>query len=79
MTPFNEENPYISQQVTPNGNQTPVVIQANYYRNPTVMGTGAGFRTTLLGYFLRVDMAWGIDGGIVSKKPMWLFSFSKDF
>lgn len=79
LTPFNEENPYISQQVTPNGNQTPVVIQANYYRNPTVMGTGAGFRTTLLGYFLRVDMAWGIDGGIVSKKPMWLFSFSKDF
>lgn len=79
LTPFNEENPYITQQVTPNGNQTPVVVEANYYRNPTVMGTGAGFRTTLLGYFLRVDMAWGIDGGIVNKKPMWLFSFSKDF
>lgn len=79
LTPFNEENPYISQQVTPNGNQTPVVVQANYYRNPTVMGTGAGFRTTLLGYFLRVDMAWGIDGRVVNKKPMWLFSFSKDF
>jgi hypothetical protein len=79
LTPFNEKNPYINQQVTPNGNQTPVVVEANYYRNPTVMGTGAGFRTTLLGYFLRVDLAWGIDGGLVNKKPMWLFSFSKDF
>lgn len=79
LTPFNEKNPYITQQVTPNGNQTPVVVEANYYRNPTVMGTGGGFRTTLLGYFLRVDLAWGIDGGIVNKKPMWLFSFSKDF
>jgi len=26
-----------------------------------------------------VDLAWGIDGGLVNKKPMWLFSFSKDF
>ena len=55
------------------------VVNVDYYRNPTVMGTGVGFRTTLLGYFVRMDAAWGIDGGIVSKKPQWLFSFSRDF
>lgn len=79
LTPFNQDNPYVTEQVTPGGQNTPVVVKVDYYRNPTVMGTGVGIRTLLLGYFLRVDCAWGIDGGLVSKKPMWLFSFSKDF
>lgn len=79
LTPFNEKNPYVTEQVTPGGNQTPVVVKVDYYRNPTVMGTGGGIRSVLLGYFLRLDWAWGIDGGIVNKKPMWIFSFSKDF
>jgi hypothetical protein len=79
LTPFNEENPFSNEQVTPGPNQTPVVIDVDYYRNPTVMGTGVGFRTTLLGYFVRVDAAWGIDGRVVNQRPRWLFSFSKDF
>ncbi|MCO5231243.1 MAG: hypothetical protein M9958_08810 [Chitinophagales bacterium] len=79
LLPFNKKNPYIQQQITPDGNKTPVVVWAEYFRNPTVMGTGTGVRTTLLGYFLRMDIAWGIDGGIVNKKPMWMFSLSKDF
>jgi hypothetical protein len=79
LTPFDEENPFSNEQVTPGGDQTPVVINVDYYRNPTVMGTGFGLRTTLLGYFIRIDAAWGIDGRIVNKTPQWLFSFSKDF
>ncbi len=79
LTPFNQDNPYVTEQVTPNGQQTPVVVKVDYYRNPTVMGTGFGIRTVLLGYFMRLDWAWGLDGGLVSKKPMWMFSFSKDF
>lgn len=79
LTPFNEKNPYVTELVTPGGNQTPVVVKVDYYRNPTVMGTGFGVRSILLGYFLRLDWAWGIDGGFTSNKPMWIFSFSKDF
>jgi len=79
LTPFNEDNPYTNEQVTPGSGQTPVVVNVDYYRNPTIMGVGGGLRTTLLGYFIRVDFAWGIDGGIVNKKPQWLFSLSKDF
>lgn len=78
ITPFDEQNPFSNEQVTANGNQTPVVVSVDYYRNPTVMGLGGGFRTTLLGYFIRVDAAWGIDG-FISDKPQWLFSLSKDF
>ena len=79
LTPFDQENPYTEEQVTPSGQQTPVVVKVKYYRNPTVMGTGVGVRTMLLGYFMRLDWAWGIDGHIVNKKPMWIFSFSRDF
>lgn len=79
LTPFNQDNPFITEQVTPGGQQTPVVVNVKYYRNPTVMGTGFGVRTILLGYFMKLDWAWGIDGGIVERKPMWMFSLSKDF
>ncbi len=33
-------------------------------------------RTTLLGYFVRVDAAWNIEG---IRKPLWYLSFGTDF
>jgi hypothetical protein len=38
------------------------------------LGYGLGIRTTLLGYFMRLDMAWNIEGG-----KMWMFSLGTDF
>lgn len=40
------------------------------------VGYGGGLRTMLLGYYLRVDAAWNIDG---LKKPIWYFSIGTDF
>jgi len=40
------------------------------------MGYGAGLRTRLLGYFLRTDFAWNIEG---NKKPMIHVSMATDF
>ncbi len=40
------------------------------------MGYGAGLRTLLFGYFVRVDAAWNIDG---RPKPIWYFSIGSDF
>lgn len=78
LTPFDEENPYSTEDV--NTGPGPVVVTVNYYRNPTVFGYGAGIRTTLLGYFFRVDAGWGRDGKSKSgNKPLWYFSISKDF
>jgi hypothetical protein len=45
---------------------------------PFVGGYGFGARSTLLGYFLRVDTAWPMDGFFVGK-PMWYFSMGLDF
>jgi hypothetical protein len=40
------------------------------------VGYGAGLRTMLFGYFLRVDAAWNIEGRV---KPIWYFSIGTDF
>jgi hypothetical protein len=41
------------------------------------VGYGAGLRTMLFGYFMRVDAAWNIEGE--RKKPLWHFSIGTDF
>ena len=40
------------------------------------LGYGGGLRTSLFGYFVRLDAAWNIDG---SKKPIVYFAFGTDF
>ena len=47
--------------------------------NPFVGGFGVGLRMQLFGYFLRGDVAWGVENGIVHKKPVFYFSLSTDF
>lgn len=47
--------------------------------NPIVGGFGFGLRMQVLGYFLRGDLAWGVENGIVHKKPVFYFSLSTDF
>ncbi len=77
--PFDKENSKSTEIVTPDPNNNPVVVTVNYYRNPLVFGTGAGFRTNILGYFIRLDTGFGYDGLQFNKKPVWHFSLSKDF
>jgi hypothetical protein len=45
---------------------------------PFVGGYGFGARTTVLGYFLRVDAGWPM-GGFFEGKPIWYFSLGLDF
>ena len=44
--------------------------------NSLALGYGAGLRTSLLGYFLRLDAAWNVDG---LKKPIIYFALGTDF
>lgn len=48
-------------------------------KEPIVGGVGLGLRTKILGYFVRGDMAWGIEDGNISKKPKFYLSFNLDF
>jgi outer membrane protein assembly factor BamA len=45
---------------------------------PLIGGYGFGARSTLLGYFLRVDAGWPM-GGFFVGKPLWYFSLGVDF
>lgn len=74
LSPYSLDNPF-NTKVFVSG---PVAVKVNYFREPLVLGTGAGIRTTLLGYFVRVDYASGWDSG-EWRDPIWHFSLGLDF
>lgn len=76
LSPFNEENP-LNTIVIQNPN-SPITVKVNYFRNPIVSGYGMGFRTTMFGYFLRLDFARGIETGILQERRVYL-SLGTDF
>lgn len=54
----------------------PVTVNVNPGNTGLAMGYGAGLRTMLFGYFLRLDAAWNIEG---RRRPIWYFSIGTDF
>lgn len=56
----------------------PLTISVEVQKDPIVGGLGFGARTTLFGYFIRADVAWGIEDAYI-KKPVYYLSFSLDF
>ncbi|THH37689.1 hypothetical protein [Neolewinella litorea] len=64
--PFDEDNPVnITEYPDQNaGGYSPVRVRVRRFREPIVYGYGGGVRTTLFGYFLRADYAWGVETGI---------------
>lgn len=54
-------------------------IKVQYEKDPLIAGIGAGARTKLLGYFLKGDIAWGIEDGRIKRKPVFYLSMSLDF
>ena len=72
--PWGNEN-YWNDKVYQNG---PVTVTIDAMRDPLVMGFGGGARAQLFGYFIRADLAWGIDNGYILPKIFYL-SFSLDF
>ena len=73
--PWSKDNMFYKQTIE-DGKLT-VVLDKN--ANPFVAGFGVGLRMQLFGYFLRGDVAWGAENGIVHKRPVFYFSLSTDF
>ena len=48
------------------------------FRNPFLVGYGAGLRTTLLGFYGKADVAWGQEN-YVTTKPQYYFTLGYDF
>jgi hypothetical protein len=76
--PFNIERPSVIY-TDPNDPNNPVSIRTRAGGlGPFAGGYGFGARSTLLGYFLRVDAAWEMNG-FFRGKPMWYFAMGFDF
>ncbi len=74
-SPYSSENPLNIVTLT-----TPPIVEVTveYFRDPIVMGYGAGARTTLFGYFVRVDYGWGIETRALQKGRLHI-GLGKDF
>ncbi len=73
-SPFDEEN-LLNSEILSTG---PITITYENINDPIVGGVGFGLRSTILGYFVRADMAWGIENGIISDERIIMFSLTLD-
>ena len=73
-TPFSEDNEFNTIAVV----DGPITIRLDNKRNPVIGSFGGGFRTKLLGYFLKLDYAYGVEDGQVLK-PIFHVSMGFDF
>ncbi len=72
--PWSEENTIFKEIYY----QNPITVTIRKERDPIVGGFGGGLRTRILGYFLRVDYAWGVENMKI-QKPIFYLSLTTDF
>ncbi len=78
LTPWSKKNAYDKQVIPADGNGNPITIIIDTNREPVVAGYGVGVRSQLLGYFVRLDWAWGIEDSKIRDR-IFYFSLSLDF
>jgi len=74
LNPLAEENTYYTKYI----NSPPLEITVQVQKDPLIAGYGFGLRSTLFGYFLRADWAWGIEDQTIQPRIFYL-SLSLDF
>ncbi len=72
--PYSDENIYNKQTIAGN----PITSVINTLKEPFVGGLGLGARTSLFGYFIKVDYAWAIEKTKV-KTEIFYLSLGLDF
>jgi hypothetical protein len=80
-TVWNKRNPFEKQNdfnTKPIENSSPFSGQVTDFKSPILASYGFGARTSLLGYYVKVDFAWGIDDA-VTLKPITYFTLGYDF
>ena len=77
--PSEENTPrqYVYPQFNLSGSYNPVTVFLSPPRTDLAVGYGAGLRTMIFGYFMRLDAAWNIEGK--TNKPIFYFSLGTDF
>jgi WD40 repeat protein len=73
-SPYSRDNTF-NQQTISSG---PITIILENQREPIIWSYGLGLRARVLGYFVRLDYARGVEDGLV-QPAVWHFSLSMDF
>ena len=74
--PFNRQNSLNTEVI--GGGDNPFQATVTNFKNPFLIGYGLGVRTTVLGYFVKADYAWGLEDSEVNK-PKFYLSLGYDF
>ncbi len=74
--PFNRQNSLNTEVI--GGGQNPFRATVTNFKNPFLVGYGVGLRTTILGYFVKADYAWGLEDKEVTKPKLYI-SLGYDF
>jgi len=72
--PYSESNQLFTSYI----DNKPLFIKVELMKEPFVEGFGGGLRTKLFGYFIRGDIAWGVEEWRIHK-PVFYLSLSTDF
>jgi Tol biopolymer transport system component len=74
LNPLADENTYYTRTIK----SEPWDITVKVQKDPLIAGYGFGLRSTLFGYFLRADWAWGIEDQEIQPRLFYV-SLSLDF
>jgi hypothetical protein len=74
-SPFAKQNDFNTKPIL---NSSPFTGTVTDFKSPILAGYGLGARTSVLGYFVKLDLAWGVDDNQV-QKPITYFTLGLDF
>ncbi|TAH21160.1 MAG: translocation protein TolB [Cytophagales bacterium] len=74
VSPFNRDNALNTVEI----NKTPFLIKVSNFKNPFLIGYGAGIRTLLLGYYAKLDVGWGLEDETTRPATVY-FTLGYDF
>jgi len=74
--PFSENNSLNTQIIGTESD--PFRATVTNFKNPYLMGYGVGARTTIFGFYVKFDYAWGVDNGYTNK-PIPYLTLGYDF
>jgi hypothetical protein len=77
MNPFSRDNSVNVREISQPNN----VFYAKIYnfKSPFLMGYGAGLRSTILGVYTKLDMAWGVEDNKVLPQTRFYLTVGHDF
>ncbi len=74
VSPFNPDNGISIVRIEDQN----FVAEVQTFKNPWLMGAGGGIRTVLLGYFIKMDLAWPV-GDVDDTSSRFYFTLGHDF